>query len=213
MKIIFLSSKKNWIYNKIDVIINKITKSNHYVKKINHHKKISKSDILFIIGYHKIVPTKYLNIAKINLVIHESNLPNGKGWSPITWSILNNKKKLYFTLFIANNKIDSGDIVLQSIIKLNGIELFNDIKQIQFNETKKLCLKFISGYPKILDKRKVQIGKSTYFKKRAPSDSKISTRKRISEIFNLLRVSDYKNYPVYFIYRGKKFKLKLDKHD
>ncbi len=213
MKIIFLSSENNWIYTKIDLIINKLIKSNHRVKKINNHNKIFKSDILFIIGYHKIIPLKYLKIAKLNLVVHESNLPKGKGWSPITWSILNNKKKLYFTLFIADKKIDNGDIVLQNTIKLKGFELFNDIKKIQFQETKKICLKFIKNYPQNLNKRKVQKGKSTYFKRRSPIDSKISVRKRIDEIFNLLRVADYKNYPVYFEYKGKKFKLKLDKYD
>lgn len=152
-------------------------------------------------------------ITKLNLVVHESNLPKGKGWSPITWSILDNKKKLYFTLFIADKKIDNGDIVLQNTIKLKGFELFNDIKKIQFQETKKICLKFIKNYPQNLNKRKVQKGKSTYFKRRSPIDSKISVRKRIDEIFNLLRVADYKNYPVYFEYKGKKFKLKLDKYD
>ena len=36
--------------------------------------------------------------------------------SPLTWQILANKDKIYFSLIEANNKIDSGSIYYQKIV-------------------------------------------------------------------------------------------------
>ena len=45
-----------------------------------------------------------------NLVVHASDLPNGKGWSPLTWQILDGKKKIHVSLIEADEKVDSGKI-------------------------------------------------------------------------------------------------------
>ena len=152
-------------------------------------------------------------MSKTALVIHESNLPKGRGWSPMTWDIIRNKKKIYFTLFNANKKIDCGDIFLQKIIDLNGTELYDDIKNLQYSISEKLCLEFIKKYPKILTEGRVQKGKPTYYKRRYPIDSKVLFNNKISEIFNLLRISSFEDYPVYFTHKGKKFKIKLENYE
>lgn len=213
MKIVILSSKDNWIYSKIDNLIIKLKNNKHQVNKVNHYQKIKKCDILFIIGYHNIVPNKYINLSKVPLVLHESKLPKGRGWSPMTWEILKKKKIIYFTLFRANKKVDSGEIYLQKIIKLTGVELYDEIKKIQYNMTEKIFIEFISKYPKILKEGKLQKGKASYYKKRFPINSRVIFNNKISEIFDLLRVSSYLDYPVYFIHKGKKFKLKLENYE
>jgi len=213
MKILILISEDNWLNKKIDNFLNLLKNKKITSTKIYDYKKIKKSDILFVLGYHKIIPENYLKVCKVNVLVHESNLPKGKGWSPIAWEILNNKNTIYFTLLKVNKVPDSGPIYLQKKIKLLGNETYNEIRQIQYNETKKLCLRFISNYPKILKHSYKQKGKSTFYKKRTYIDGKISTKKNISQIINLLRVSDYTRYPVFFEYKKRKFKIKIEPYE
>lgn len=213
MKIYILTSKTNWINSHLDEIISKLKKNKMIIKKIYDYNQIKKADLLLILGYHKIIPTKFLNIVNCPLVVHESNLPQGRGWSPLTWDIINNKNKVFFSLIKADEKVDSGSIFFQTAVKLKGNELYKEIRQIQLKQTIKLCKKFIDKYPKIINKSKKQIGKITYYRKRNSNDSYVSVKNKISDIFNLLRVSDYKKYPVHFIFKGRKFKIKIENHD
>jgi len=40
-------------------------------------------DVLFILGYTKILPVQFLESNVLNLVVHESGLPFGRGFSPV----------------------------------------------------------------------------------------------------------------------------------
>ena len=213
MKIIFLSSKNNWISKELKGFIKELKKRKYIVKHIFDHREITKADFVFILGYHKIIPKAYLKINKYNFVVHESNLPKGRGWSPITWTILNNKNKIFFSLIKAEDIVDTGYIYLKKSYLLKGNETFDEIKNIQFYYTKLLCNEFLNKYSKIIKNPKKQIGTPSYFNRRYPKNSKVSSSKKISEIFNLLRVSDYKKYPVFFIYKRRKFKIQIEPYD
>ena len=96
MKIQILISKNSWA-NEFKTIIKKNLKS--FSKKIifiDNHGKIKKNyDVNIIFSYFKLIPKYYLDKSKINLIPHESNLPKGKGMSPLTWQILKKKKNNY----------------------------------------------------------------------------------------------------------------------
>ena len=47
----------------------------------------SGNDILVMLSYTKLLSSKYLNRSKFNLVVHESDLPKGKGWTPLFWQL------------------------------------------------------------------------------------------------------------------------------
>ena len=83
MKIQILTSKNSWLNSNKKFFIKKkgIWKN---VKIINNHKKIKKNtDITAILSYYNIIPEKFLKHSKHNLVVHESDLPKGRGFSPL----------------------------------------------------------------------------------------------------------------------------------
>ncbi|EOB2070111.1 formyltransferase family protein [Campylobacter coli] len=51
-----------------------------------------------------------------NIVIHASNLPQGKGWSPFFHQVIEGKNEITFSLFEADDKVDNGDIYLQKTL-------------------------------------------------------------------------------------------------
>ena len=92
-KVTFLLDKSNnWFHTYIKKT--NFGYKNKYIYKIEeNHKKIKGQDLVFIIGYCKLLPNSFLIKNKLNLVIHESKLPNDKGVAAFSYEVLKNKKK------------------------------------------------------------------------------------------------------------------------
>nr|WP_315055745.1 formyltransferase family protein [uncultured Lysinibacillus sp.] len=207
-KVTILTDKKSWINTYIDEYIKNAASP---IKKIFHYDEISEGDFLFILGYTKIIEADYLLKNKHNLVVHESALPSGKGWSPLTWQILEGKSEIPITLFEASEKVDTGMIYLQDTLKFKGTELITDLRRKQGKYTMDLCQRFIDTYPQCVHDGKMPVGEESFYTRRTPKDSELNIHKTIEEQFNLLRVADNENYPAFFIYKGEKYKVKISK--
>tara|TARA_Y100000590_G_scaffold84200_1_gene94074 strand:- start:34900 stop:35568 length:669 start_codon:yes stop_codon:yes gene_type:complete len=211
VKVCFLTDpKNNWIKKDIKKFVSKLSKKKYLAKVTEDENKSTNHDVLFILGYTKIIKEKLLNKNKYNLVIHESDLPKGKGFSPIQWQILDNKKNIKSKLIdCSSKKVDSGDVYFTKEIKLDGTELYEEWRKKQSNVTMELIKKFLKIYPNI--KKTKQFGKSTFLKKRFPQDSKININKPIRSQFNLLRVCNNKRWPAFFLFKKKKYIIKIYK--
>ena len=132
MKIQILIDKSSWA-NKFEIIIKKkLKRFSKNIKILNHHNKLKNNyDVNIIFSYFKKIPNKFLKKSKLNLVPHESDLPNGKGMSPLTWQILKNGKEVVFSLIEASSKIDNGKMYYKKKVKIPKYLLFEDIKKIQ----------------------------------------------------------------------------------
>lgn len=199
----------SWIQPFVKNFAKTLKKLGHQVKCITSHVKLARGDIAFFLGCTQIVPKNLLALHNHNLVVHESALPKGKGWSPLTWQILEGKNEIPITLFEATDQIDAGVIYAQNIMHFNGSELVNELREVQGEHTIRLCLEFVKAYPHSKFRR--QKGKETFYSKRTPKDSEIDPKKSITQIFNQLRVCDNKKYPAFFILNNQKYVLKIEK--
>jgi methionyl-tRNA formyltransferase len=199
--------KNNWINKYISK--KKFLRKNLIIKKYLDPKKIKKQEIVFVLGYTKILSADFLKNNKYVLVVHESALPKGKGFSPLQWQILKNKNKITVCLFIATISFDSGDILFKDTIYLNGSELYEEIRQKQVMTSIKLINKFLKNYPKI--KQTKQKGEETFFKRRLPKDSEININKTIKSQFNKFRIANNDDWPLFFLYKNQKYILKIFK--
>ena len=173
------------------------------------YRKIVSQDLVFILGYGKLLPESFLKRNYLNLVLHESKLPADKGGAPVHYQVLKNKKKIYLSLIKANMEIDSGDIFLMDKFNLDGTELMDELREKQAIGRLKLIKKFLRKYPTV--RLRKQIGKGNFNRRRTPKDSKININKSIKSQFNLLRICDNKRYPAFFNYKNQKYILKIYK--
>ena len=211
MKInILIDNNHSFLLNYLDDIKKIIIKKNHICRIFRSHENVTKGDVLFILGCDKILKRKTLNHHKLNLVIHPSRLPKGKGGAALIWEILKNKKKFFLSMFNASNKIDAGEIVMVRSFKLNGHELHDEIRKIQAAQTLLMIKDFLKKNFKKL-KFKKQKGNESYFRKRNRLNSKLDIKKSINDQFNLLRVCDNEKYPAFFIKNKIKYSLKIFK--
>ena len=207
---ILVDNKNSWIIPYVIKLKNDIiSKYNYEVILISEQDDVKKGNILFLLSCEKIF--NKLDLNDYNLVVHESNLPEGKGWSPLTWQVLEGKNRIPITLFEAVEKVDSGRIYLQSFIELTGKELQTEIKNLQGKMTIDLILKFLENVDHI--KGQDQEGDSSYYRKRSPKDSELDINRSIKNQFNLLRVCDNERYPAFFKIHNEKFIIKIFKEN
>ncbi|WAS04155.1 hypothetical protein LQF76_08925 [Gloeomargaritales cyanobacterium VI4D9] len=210
MKITILSQDKSWINRYISEWVTQLS-VNYEVEHCHTQDKCQGGDILFILSFWQKVEQKIIDKYNISLVVHGSNLPKGRGWSPVSWQILEGINKIPIVLFKATSKIDAGKIYLRDEIELEGHELIDEIRYKQVQKTIQLCERFITLYPNILAEGFDQVGEPTYYRRRVPYDSKLDISKSIESQFNLLRIVDNENYPAFFEYRGKRYVIKVYK--
>lgn len=181
------------------------------VEVFEHHQNIPEGEILFIIGYLRIIPVKFLTKHKHNLVIHGSALPQGRGWSPVPWQILEGKSAIPFTLFEATPGLDDGNIYFQRDLLLDGTELFDEWKCKQWELTLSMMEEFLELYPDV--HATSQVGEDSFYQKRTNQDDQIDPENSLAEIFDHLRICNSKRFPAWFEFRGEKYCIHLSKED
>ena len=182
----------------------------HDIELVQGMNKLSGGDILLLISCSEIIGRKIRDNFTHCLVIHASNLPEGRGWSPHIWQILEGKKEIVVSLIEVEDVVDSGAIWKQEIMMLQGHELYDEINSKLFESEIILMDYAVSNYASVAPvAQRQKIG--SYYKKRSPRDSEINPKKSLSEQFDLLRVSDPDRYPAYFELNGYKYKISLEK--
>ncbi len=172
-------------------------------------EKIRNFDLVFVLGYTKILKGKILSSNKLLLVVHASNLPEGRGFAPVQWQILEGKSNITVCLLEVSNDVDTGNIFDKLILSLNGSELYEEIRQKQAVVTFKLISRFLKRYPNLNFEE--QQGIPTFYRRRTPSDSQLDLDKTIREQFNLLRICNNDDWPAFFEIDGVIYTLKIDK--
>ena len=209
MKITILTDNpQSWIILYIKKLVVELKKQ-HDVKWIYSSKDLEKGDIAIFLSCERIIPKKALKLNKHNIVVHSSDIPGGKGFSPLSWQILEGKNEYVNTLFEAAEKVDNGNIYYKDTIKLEGHELIEEIRKKDAESTFKLIRKFLEDYPNVNGKKRED--KESFYRRRKSSDSELDINKTIKEQFNLLRIVDNERYPAYFVYKGQKYILHVHK--
>lgn len=199
----------SWMIPYAEQIVTALIEAGHKATLLNDAGLVIEGDVVILLSCEKIFKRLHLN--KHNLVVHESALPLGKGWSPLTWQVLDGKNKIPVTLIEAGEKVDAGAVYDQLIIELEGTELIEELRQKQAMATQKMIMKFVKNYPDNFASE--QQGTESFYPRRRPEHSRLDADKSIKEQFNLLRVCDNERYPAWFEIDGQKYLLKIYKAD
>lgn len=204
---LLVDNPNSWVLPYAEILRAKLIFYGHEVYLIHKHSEVRNGDILVLLSCERKFNSLKMN--RHNLVVHESDLPKGKGWSPVTWQILEGKNEITVSLFEALEDIDAGPIYIQKKISLHGLELIDEIKHLQGEITIELITDFIANIDRIVGRE--QIGDSSFYSRRGEKDSELDINKTILEQFNLLRVCDNERYPAWFELDGKRFEIKIYK--
>lgn len=200
---ILVDNKNSWVVSYAYEFAKKMNAS-----LIHDHSDIDNDgDVLILLSCEKKLTDYGKN--RFNLVAHASDLPEGKGWSPLTWQILEGRDKIIVSLIEAEDQIDSGVIYGKKELFLDGYELIEELRIKLVNVIFDLIVEFFDKYPHI--NGSTQSGESSYYKRRTLEDSMLDTSKTLDEQFDLLRVCDNERYPAFFVKNGHKYIIEIKK--
>jgi methionyl-tRNA formyltransferase len=223
---VLIESAKGWVVNlKISILctdpnhpvindlhgwITIMSLKGHYLTLVFDKLELEGGDILFLVSCSQMIRNTERARYKATLVLHASDLPKGRGWSPHIWSILNGANRITVSLLEASEPLDSGAIWLKKEFSLEGHELLSEINAKLFEAELSLMTQAVEQFETI--KPIQQVGEpGPYMSKRSPADSQLDPNRTIAEQFDFLRVVDSQRYPAFFNYRGKKYLIKIEK--
>ena len=211
MNITILTTSKE---HPVNTYVNKWVETNksHQISIVHSKEELASGDILFLISCSDIVSKLERDKFKKTLIIHASDLPHGRGWSPHVWEIINGATDITLSLLEAEDKVDTGDIWNKISVHIPKTTLFNEINELIFNSELTLMDFAIENYNTIEPIKQPDID-SVFWPKRSPKDSVININKPIVEQFDLIRVCDPKRFPAYFYKDGVRFNITIEKNN
>jgi methionyl-tRNA formyltransferase len=210
MKInILTDNRTSWFIHYGKILEQHLLNLGHDVIYVFDKHDLEKGDICFLLSCSRIIENNFLLLNKNNIVVHSSDLPHGKGFSPLQWQILEGTNEIVLTLLEATNEVDAGPIYFKHSILFEGHELYIELRDSLGLEIINMCLKYVNEYNQL--EPVLQVGESTFYKKRTIFDDQIDPTKTIKELFNHFRIADNINHPLYFYLNGYKYLIKIEK--
>jgi methionyl-tRNA formyltransferase len=121
--------------------------------------------------------------------LHASLLPNYRGAAPINWAIINGETKTGVSTFFIDEKIDTGDMILQEDIEITPDENAGSLHDKLMNIGSQLVLKTVSliekGNVKTIPQQETKNIKTAYKLNR--DNCKINWQQSMENIYNLIR--------------------------
>ena len=121
--------------------------------------------------------------------LHASLLPNYRGAAPINWAIINGETKTGVSTFFIDEKIDTGDMILQETIKIEPEENAGSLHDKLMEMGSTLVLKTVSliekGNVKTIPQKEIKDIKTAY--KLNKDNCKINWNDSIDNIYNHIR--------------------------
>jgi methionyl-tRNA formyltransferase len=202
---IILSSKK-WNESTTEILKNNFPAYNWIAmsnKEEFNLKKLSyiNPDKIFIAHWSYIIPETIFSTFKC-IVFHMTDLPYGRGGSPLQNLIERGHKKTKISAIKVVEELDAGPIFHKEELSLSGTaeEIFLRANTIIIRMIEKIVLNNLSSKP--------QTGMPVIFKRRTPKMSSIEDLNDIESIFNHIRMLDAEGYPHAFI-ETKSFKFEF----
>ncbi|MBF0595709.1 MAG: methionyl-tRNA formyltransferase [Candidatus Omnitrophica bacterium] len=153
-------------------------------------------EYIFFPHWSNIVPAEILKLSRC-VCFHETDLPYGRGGSPVQNLIVNGHRETVITAFQMTKELDAGPIYLKQPLSLEGLaeEIFIRASAVVAEMIRQITKKNL--------KPKKQTGKTVVLKRRTPKQSEVPVElENLNQMFDHLRMLDAEGYPRAYIERG-----------
>ena len=147
-----------------------------------------KPDLIIVVAF-RILPSIIFDIPKYGIFnLHGSLLPKYRGAAPINWAIINGDKETGVTTFFLKEKVDTGNIILQTKLEIGENDTFGEI----YDKLSLIGARLVLETVREIEKGEVKIMEqkdehSTPAPKIFKEDCRIDWSKSSEEIHNFVR--------------------------
>ena len=167
-----------------------------------------KPDIVVVIAYGKIIPKRFLNLAKYGFIkVHASLLPKWRGAAPIQRSIMSLDSETGISVMKIVEELDAGPVMYQAKIVINENTDTQTLTQVLSQLGAKALLDSISkienGKAKFEEQNHNQ---ATYAKKISKAEGKIEWNESAKKV--LAKINGLNPNPgAWFEYKNERYKI------
>ncbi|PHR69363.1 MAG: methionyl-tRNA formyltransferase [Lutibacter sp.] len=176
--------KKFALENNLHVLQPKNLKSEEFHQEL---KKL-KANLQIVVAF-RMLPTVVWKMPKYGTFnLHASLLPEYRGAAPINWAIINGETKTGVTTFFIDDKIDTGEIILQSEVAINPTENVGELH----DKLMVLGSELVNKTVKQIEQRKVKTYEQPEKEEKAApkihtETCKIDWSDSLNNIYNMIR--------------------------
>ena len=165
-----------------------------------------KPDIALVVGCRLIIPEAIYALPPLGtLAVHDSLLPEYRGFAPLNWSIINGETETGVTLFYLNPLMDGGDIVGQKQFSIGPDETGPEIYS-------QVCLAtvdlVIECWPRLAEgtapRLQQNYNSGSFTCSRTPTDGMIDWSSPTRQIYNLIRALVHPYPGAFTFFRGER---------
>ncbi len=152
--------------------------------------RTAKPDLLLSFYFREMIKARVLEIPRLGAFnLHGSLLPLYRGRAPINWALVKGETETGITLHAMTSKPDDGDILAQARIPIEWDETALSLTMKAASAGRRLVRETLPGIVAGTNSRISQrdLGPSTYFGGRKPSDSRLRFEMTAGEAFNQIR--------------------------
>lgn len=195
---------QNEVHNKIIGLATDFNIKCYTSKELEQTVVNNNLDYLIAIKWRSMISSQVINHIKELIVFHASLLPKYRGFAPVNWPIINGEYQTGVTMFFAEEKVDSGDIIDQRIINIteddDAYTIDNKINQLVPEMLKENLFKLQKG---VINRVKQNHKDATYCVWRTQEDGLINWHDTSKNICNLIRGLTFP-YPGAYTYWNRK---------
>jgi methionyl-tRNA formyltransferase len=185
----------------------------HQISLFRNREDLPGGNLLFLVSCSEIL--RRVDRAKYDssLVLHASDLPAGRGWSPHIWAIISGADSVTLSLLEAEDQVDSGRIWKKVTVAIPRHALWYEINERLFRAEIDLMDFAVQNFDSVKPLDQAPLGDGVSLRRRTHEDSRIEPSSTLEEQFDRIRVCDPMRFPAFFELRGHRYKLILEKLD
>lgn len=164
--------------------------------------------------FQLIIPWSYRKIIKQAeqsgnvVIIHSSDLPEGRGWAPIYYAFKEEKPEYVISTIFAANEVDTGDIIVRARFRMDNDYTASFIRKLDEELSLVLIAKILEQWPDGSLTGIKQIGDGTYRNRRYSKDNEIDISNNLETLLPHLRGVENNN-PAFFFYNEVKYLIEI----
>tara|TARA_B100001057_G_C22869145_1_gene957936 strand:+ start:3349 stop:4242 length:894 start_codon:yes stop_codon:yes gene_type:complete len=173
--------------HKIDYLNHKNVNSEKFISLIKKYN----CDLFVSMSFDQIFKTKILSLPKLKTInCHAGKLPFYRGRNILNWALINDEKEFGITVHYVDEKIDTGDIILQKTFQITDQDNYKTLLDRAHVECANVLYESILSIKKasVRPKKQKEIHPvGFYCSKRKKEDEIINWNQTSREIFNFVR--------------------------
>jgi methionyl-tRNA formyltransferase len=166
------------------------------------------ADIFIVVSYGKILPAALLDIPRLKtLNVHFSMLPKYRGAAPIQYALLNGEKVTGTSIFILDEQVDHGPILIQKEFYIEPNDTFTTLAAKLADLSAQLLINILPQYEVgVINPQEQNHDSATFTKLIKKEHGRIDWTKPAQEIFNQWRA--FTPWPgIWTTWQGQTFKI------